>query len=183
VHGVQRGTHLASAIQLRMRRRNVLALGLVSALGARPALAIAEGKPAPAFTATLFDGSAFSLAAQRGKVVVLNFWATWCAPCRAEMPAIDAFYRRHRADGLAVVAVSMDRPADEAKARNVMQDYAFAAAFAHDASFKDYGRVWRLPLTFVIDREGVLRRDDWYEDPGITELALDKWVFPLLQRR
>jgi len=158
-------------------------MGLTAALGAGPARAIAEGKPAPPFAATLFDGHTFTLAAQRGNVVVLNFWATWCAPCRAEMPAIDAFYRAHRNDGLVVVAVSMDRPADEAKARNVMQDYAFAAAFARNASFKDYGRVWRLPLTFVIDRDGVLRRDDWYEDPGINAAKLDAVVLPLLQRR
>ena len=103
-------------------------------------------------------------------------------PCRAEMPAIDAFYRAHRNDGLVVVAVSMDRPADEAKARAVVGDYAFAAAFAKDATFKDYGRIWRLPLTFVIDRAGVLRRDDWYEDPGIDAAKLDAVVLPLLAR-
>ncbi len=165
-----------------MRRRDLLAIGLLGGLRAGTALAIAEGKPAPPFAATLFDGSAFSLAAQRGHVVVLNFWATWCAPCRAEMPAIDAFYRKHRGEGLTVVAISMDRPADEAKARTVMQDFAFPAAMARDASFKEYGRIWRLPLTFVIDRDGVLRRDDWYEDPGISEAALDATVLPLLQR-
>ncbi|MEO8849054.1 MAG: TlpA disulfide reductase family protein [Casimicrobiaceae bacterium] len=164
-----------------MDRRQVLALGILAALGAGEARAIAAGKPAPAFAATLFDGSAFSLAAQRGNVVILNFWATWCAPCREEMPAIDAFYREHRAEGLAVVAVSMDRAADEAKARKLMRDFAFAAAFARQASFKDYGRIWRLPLTFVIDREGVLRRDDWYEDPGIGTAALDATVLPLLR--
>ncbi len=158
-------------------------MGLAGALCAPRAMAIAAGKPAPAFSATLFDGSAFSLVAHRGQVVVLNFWATWCAPCRAEMPAIDAFYRRYRDAGLAVVAVSMDRPADAAKARVVMRDYTFAAAFAVDASFKDYGRIWRLPLTFVIDRDGVLRRDDWFEDPGIGEAALDATVLPLLNRR
>jgi thiol-disulfide isomerase/thioredoxin len=166
-------------------RRNVLramlAGGAAFALRAPAAWAIAEGKPAPALTATLFDGSRFDLASARGKVVLVNFWATWCAPCRAEMPAIDAFYRKHRGDGLVVVAVSMDRPADEAKARAVMEDYAFGAAFAKDASFKGYGRIWRLPLTFVVDREGVLRRDDWYEDPGIDAAKLDAVVLPLLR--
>jgi thiol-disulfide isomerase/thioredoxin len=172
---------------LRIDRRNVLraliAGGAACAFRARHAWAIAEGKPAPAFSATLFDGGHFDLASARGKVVLVNFWATWCAPCRAEMPAIDAFYRRHRDDGLVVVAVSMDRPADEAKARAVMKDYAFDAAFAKDASFKDYGRIWRLPLTFVVDRAGVLRRDDWYEDPGIDAAKLDAVVGPLLRAR
>jgi thiol-disulfide isomerase/thioredoxin len=136
---------------------------------------------APDVAYTLLDGTPGSTQQLRGKVVLVNFWATWCAPCRAEMPAIDAFYRKHRGDGLVVVAVSMDRPADEAKARAVMEDYAFGAAFAKDASFKGYGRIWRLPLTFVVDREGVLRRDDWYEDPGIDAAKLDAVVLPLVR--
>jgi thiol-disulfide isomerase/thioredoxin len=163
--------------------RAILAGGAAFALRSPQAWAIAEGKPAPPLTATLFDGSRFDLASARGKVVLVNFWATWCAPCRAEMPAIDTFYRQHRGDGLVVVAVSMDRPGDEAKARAVMKDYAFDAAFARDASFKDYGRIWRLPLTFVVDRAGVLRRDDWYEDPGIDSAKLDAVVLPLLRAK
>jgi thiol-disulfide isomerase/thioredoxin len=170
---------------VRIDRRNVLrtlmAGAAATALASPRAWAIAEGKPAPPFSATLFDGRAFSLADARGKVVMVNFWATWCAPCRAEMPAIDAFFRAHRDDGLVVIAVSMDRAADEAKARAAMNDYAFGAAFAKDASFKDYGRIWRLPLTFVVDRAGVLRKDDWYEDPGIDAAKLDAVVLPLLQ--
>ena len=148
-----------------------------------PALAIAEGERAPPFEAKLLDGTTFTLEKAKGKVVVINFWATWCAPCRAEMPAIDAYYRRHRAEGLEVVAVSMDNPRDAAKVEAVMRDFAFPAALGRDMSAKGYGRIWRLPLTFVIDRDGILRKDDWYGDPGIDTATLERVVTPLLDAR
>jgi len=139
-----------------------------------------EGSPAPPVEAKLLDGSPFGPADYAGKVLVLNFWATWCAPCRAEMPALEAFYAKHRAEGLELIAISMDEPKEEAKVREVMRAYTFRAALGKDAKVKGYGRVWRLPLTFVIDRRGVLRKDGWYGDPGLDAALLEKTVTPLL---
>jgi cytochrome c biogenesis protein CcmG, thiol:disulfide interchange protein DsbE len=150
---------------------------------AGPAGAIAENTPAPALDGRLFDGASFSLAENAGKVIVLNFWATWCAPCREEMPALDAYYRRHQSEGLVVVAISMDNPKDEAKARQLMEAFAFPAAFGRELNFKGYGRIWRLPLTFVIDRQGVLRKDGWYGDPLLDSAILEQTVTPLLRAR
>ena len=99
------------------------------------------------------------------------------------MPAIDAYYRKHRDDGLVVVAVSMDSATDEAKARDVMKSYAFPAALVKDANARGYGRIWRIPITFVIDRQGVVRKDGWFVDPGIDEASLDAVVTPLLRAR
>jgi peroxiredoxin len=142
-----------------------------------------EGRPAPALELKLLDGNPFKLADAAGKVVVINYWATWCEPCRAEMPAIDSYYRKHRDEGLVIVAISMDKPADEAKVREVMKAYAFPAALARDASAKGYGRIWRIPMTFVIDRKGVVLKDGWFVDHGIDEAALDAVVTPLLRAR
>jgi cytochrome c biogenesis protein CcmG, thiol:disulfide interchange protein DsbE len=142
-----------------------------------------EGKPAPALEAKLLDGSDFSLAAQKGKVVLVNFWATWCAPCRAEMPALDAYYRKHRDEGFVVLAVSMDDLKDEAKVRQVMKPFAFEAALGPRSDIKGYERIWRMPLTFVVDRSGTLRKVDWYGDPGLDEASLEKAVTPLLAAR
>jgi len=148
-----------------------------------PAGAIAEGAPAPALDGQLFDGSRFSLADHAGKVVVLNFWATWCAPCREEMPALDAYYRRHRSEGLEVIAISMDNPRDEAKARELMRAFSFPAAFGREANISSYGRISSLPLTFIIDRYGVLRKDGRYGNPLLTTAILERTVTPLLRER
>jgi peroxiredoxin len=142
-----------------------------------------EGQSAPALEMKLLDGNPFKLADAAGKVLVVNYWATWCEPCRAEMPAIDTYYRKHRDEGLVIVAISMDKPADEAKVREVMKAYAFSAALVKDASAKGYGRIWRIPMTFVIDRKGVVLKDGWFVDPGIDEASLDAVVTPLLRAR
>jgi thiol-disulfide isomerase/thioredoxin len=156
-----------------------LALFMLGWCGA--AFAAAEGKPAPTMRAKLLDGTAVSLADNAGKVVVVNMWATWCAPCREEMPALDAYYRAHRDEGLVLVALSMDDPKDEAKVREMTKGYSFPVGLARDADMKGYGRIWRLPLTFVVDRNGILRKDQWYGDPGLDAQLLEQTVTPLLR--
>ena len=73
--------------------------------GARPP---EIGDPAPPLMLTGLDGKMFDLAKHRGKVVLVNYWATWCAPCRKEMPTLDAFYRRYRSEGLELIGISVD---------------------------------------------------------------------------
>jgi len=172
-------TALSGAVVTRPRLA-VLVL-LAACCWAQLASPATEGKPAPAISAKLLDGSVFKLSDQAGKVVVLNVWATWCAPCRAEMPALDAYFRRHRDEGLVLLAISWDDVRDEPKVRELMKEYSFPAALARDADLKGYGRIWRLPLTFVIDKHGVLRKDDWYGDPGLDVPLLEKTVTPLLR--
>jgi thiol-disulfide isomerase/thioredoxin len=156
------------------------ALLLALACGA-PAFGATEGKPAPPFHARLLDGAAFDLADDRGKVVVINVWATWCAPCRQEMPVLDSYYRRHRDQGLVLLALSMDDPKDAAKVRELTRDYAFSVGLARDADLGGYGRIWRLPVTFVVDRNGVVRKEQWFTDQGLDARALEQTVTPLLQ--
>jgi cytochrome c biogenesis protein CcmG, thiol:disulfide interchange protein DsbE len=161
--------------------RFVICAGFILLSAAVLARGPEEGKAAPALQARLLDGNQFALADQGGKVVLVNFWATWCAPCRAEMPALETYYQQHRAEGLELLAISMDEPKDEAKVREVMRAFTFPAALAGDAQIKAYGRVWRLPLTFVIDRHGVLRKDSWYGKPGLDVPLLEATVTPLLR--
>jgi thiol-disulfide isomerase/thioredoxin len=167
-----------------MTQYGVLLISLLTAsLAASSAYGLDLGKPAPTVDAKLLDGTSFSSAALASKVIIINFWATYCEPCRAEMPALDAYYRKHRPEGLALLAISIDDPADAAKVRKVMQAFSFPAALAQDASFTRYGRIWHIPLTFVIDRRGNLRKESWYVENGIDLPSLEAVVSPLLQEK
>ncbi len=143
--------------------------------------AVEVGKPAPNVKAKLIDGRSFDLASEAGKVVIVNFWATWCAPCRQEMPALDAYYRQHKDEGLRIIAISMDSPADDQAVHEVMRQYSYPAAFKRDANYDGYGRIWRMPMTFVIDRQGILRKDGSVGEPKIDSAILDRIVTPLLK--
>jgi cytochrome c biogenesis protein CcmG/thiol:disulfide interchange protein DsbE len=138
------------------------------------------GKPAPQLTAKLLDGDNFNLSQEIGNVVIINFWASWCAPCREEMPALETYYSQHKGEGLKIVAVSMDDPADEAVVRKIMSTYSYPAAFKREANYKGYGRIWRMPMTFVIDRQGLLRKDGSVGEPKVDLPTLEKIVTPLL---
>ncbi|MET3131739.1 cytochrome c biogenesis protein CcmG/thiol:disulfide interchange protein DsbE [Oxalobacteraceae bacterium GrIS 1.11] len=145
------------------------------------AWAFKEGGAAPAIEARLIDGKPFALGEQSGQVVIVNFWASWCAPCRQEMPALESYYQQHKAEGLRILAVSMDDAADDAAVREVMRGFSFPAAFKRDANYKAYGRIWRMPMTFVIDRQGVLRRDGSVGQPTVDLATLEALVTPLLR--
>ncbi len=141
------------------------------------------GKPAPDIEAKLIDtGDTFQTAHMRGKVVIVNFWATWCAPCRAEMPAIHAYLEKHKAEGLEVLAISMDEARDLPAVKKVAQQYAFKVALKADSNIKGLGRIWRMPTTFVIDRDGILRKNGHVGDAEITMAELDALVTPLLAK-
>lgn len=161
-----------------MRLLALLLLSCVTCLAA--AKNPEAGEPAPAIEATTLDGATFSLAAESGKVVIVHFWATWCAPCRAEMPLLEAFYQKHRAQGVQVLAINLDDPRDLAKVKAVMSPFSFPAALLSKTQAKGYGRLWRIPLTFVIDRQGILRRNAWKADPRVNASVLDAEVLPLL---
>jgi peroxiredoxin len=113
------------------------------------------GKPAPAFSLKTLDGRSIELSSFRGKVVLLNFWATWCAPCRVEMPWLVDFYNRYQAQGLEIVGVSVDDDARDKvaafiRARNVNYTIVLKDENVGDA----YGGLRFLPQTFFIGRNG-----------------------------
>jgi peroxiredoxin len=120
-------------------------------------IAAADRKPAPAVTGTLLDGGSFSLQSLRGQVVVLNFWAHWCGPCRSESPEFDRVYRETKADGVQFVGVNVKDGKAEAQAFVQDKEISYPSLFDPPGKvalrFRDFPPR-ALPDTIVIDRKG-----------------------------
>ena len=115
-----------------------------------------RAKRAEDFTVALVRGETLKLREQRGKAVMINFWATWCPPCREEMPAMERLYRRHRERGFVLLAVSVDT--DASLVRPFLEHHKLTFPVALDAKMElanTYG-VRALPSSFLIDRNGYM---------------------------
>lgn len=101
-----------------------------------------------------------TLATYKGQVVLLNIWATWCAPCRAEMPAIEQLHRQFGPRGLKVVAVSVDRAGDEKLIADFVKEYHLSFEILHDAPGKIQTayQTTGVPETFILGKDGVIRK-------------------------
>lgn len=157
----------------------LLAAGVPAVRAAAPAV----GQPAPALVVPQLDGHEFDLAKLRGKVVLVNVWATWCSPCRVEMPTLNAFYRRYHSRGLVLLGLSIDEASDAAQVRQVMGRFSYPGALASAARVNGFGEPIAVPVTYVIDSHGVIRAQLQAEGPsGVSRQALQKAVLPLLGR-
>jgi len=137
------------------------------------------GSPAPDFRLMDLHGKTVSLSDYQGKVVLLNFWATWCGPCRIEMPAMEDLYRSMQPKGLEILAVSVDQQGT-AVTRPFQEAMGLSFPILHDQDYQvglTYG-ARTLPMTFAIDRRGVIRQlvfgaRDWNSSEarrGIVEI-------------
>ncbi|GJL62506.1 MAG: hypothetical protein NPIRA04_11600 [Nitrospirales bacterium] len=116
------------------------------------------GSSSPPFTLKNMDGKPVSLSDFSGKVILLNFWATWCGPCRVEMPAMEALYREMRTQGLEIVAVSVDAQGTEVT-KPFQEAMGLTFPILHDPEYEvglAYG-ARTLPISYVIDRKGIIQ--------------------------
>jgi len=147
---------------LRCRTRAVAAPALVAALvmlpgGRAAAAACPESSPAKLdFTLTSLTGDEVALEDFAGKVILLDFWATWCAPCKVEIPWFIDFYERYQAQGLQVVGVAVDDTAEvlQRYADQIGMNYPVLLGLGRDDVTEAYQPMPGLPTTFIIDREG-----------------------------
>ena len=115
-----------------------------------------EGQLAPDFVMKAQDGTKTRLSDWRGRPVVVNFWATWCAPCKAEMPEFVAAYEKHQADGLVILGVNAQESAQQAAAFVEKFGMRFPVTLDSRGEVQNLYLVRGLPTTIFIDREGVV---------------------------
>ena len=124
-----------------------------------PRATVAVGAPVPSYTAEKADGTPIALADLKGEVVLLNIWATWCKPCRQEIPALETLHQRHREAGLVVAGVSIDVDEDRKK----VAEFAAALGASYTMWYDPDDRVSTtflalgVPASYLIGRDGTLR--------------------------
>jgi cytochrome c biogenesis protein CcmG/thiol:disulfide interchange protein DsbE len=140
----------------------------------RELFTVEPGSKAPDFKAVTLDSSPRprTLDDYRGKVVLLNIWATWCAPCRVEMPSIQALHQSLAQKGLKIVAVSVDDPGSDKQIRDFVNQYGltFDILYDPDGKIRDEYQTTGYPETIIIGKDGIIRRkligaQDW-NSPG-----------------
>ena len=134
------------------------------------------GRDAPDFTATTFGGQTVKLADLKGDVIILNFWATWCAPCREELPLLEAYFKTYSKYGFQVLAVATQDLVPEKQLRPLAEHLRMPLVKRMNGPYRDVGAV---PTNYVIDRSGKIV----YAKAGAFDKdALDDLIIPLLNQ-
>ena len=136
------------------------------------------GQPAPGFTGQDLEGNAISLSDFKGQVVVVNFWATWCGPCRNEIPHLEALYQRYKSKGVAVIGVNAESDLAAVK-QFAAASISYPVVLNSASQFQAYG-VQGIPCTYYVDREGFVRYRDVGFGPG-GEKHMESRIQELLQ--
>ena len=117
------------------------------------------GAPAPAYSSVTLDGDSVSLASLRGKPVLLNVWATWCHPCREEIPVLETLHEQYKARGLELIGVSVDAEGEAGKIRDFAREFRMTYPIWHDPAERVSTTflIVGVPTTFLIGKAGTLR--------------------------
>jgi thiol-disulfide isomerase/thioredoxin len=136
---------------------NTMRALLLAALVAMPALAVGPQGPAPVFQLTSMDGKPVSLDQFKGQVVMINFWATWCGPCRQEMPLLDQLYTKYKPMGFTLLGVNVEPDSTLASGFLKKTPVTFPILFDTKSEVSKLYQVAGMPSTAIVDRKGNLR--------------------------
>ena len=158
-----------------MKLKNLI-LGLALSVIAATSLASSglTGQAAPDFALKSSSGENLRLSEYRGDVVMVNFWATWCGPCRQEMPLLDELYSRYERVGFSLLGVNIDD--DSRKAMSMVSELGVSFPVLFDAR-KEVSKLYEvdaMPVTILIDREGTIRYVHHGYKPGYEDIYLDQ---------
>lgn len=139
----------------------------------------ADSITAPEFSLASNQGDTISLSDQRGKVVLINFWATWCGPCRKEMPALEALYQKYQDQGLEILAISVDSDPVLAETFIAKQDISFPILFDPENQVNTAYHAMAMPTTAIVNQSGQLHYVHQGYKPG-TEAVYEEHIRALL---
>jgi peroxiredoxin len=158
-----------------MKLKNTI-IALVFSVFAASSLASSglEGQPAPDFSLKSSTGENLRLSEYRGDVVMINFWATWCGPCRQEMPLLDELYSRYQRVGFNLLGVNIDD--DSRRAMRMIEELGvnFPVLFDARKEVSELYEVDAMPVTVIVDREGTVRYVHQGYKPGYEDKYLDQ---------
>jgi thiol-disulfide isomerase/thioredoxin len=168
-------TQLCPPLRASLRAQSLIAvLAVFASLLALTAAADIVNKPAPDFALRSMQGPSVRLSEHLGEVVIINFWATWCGPCRQEMPLLDALYGKYKQAGLVLLSVNIDENVEPAV--EMAQTLKVSYPVLLDAR-KEVSRAYdvgAMPVTVLVDRAGVVRYVSEGYKPGYEKRYTDK---------
>lgn len=165
---------LSSAVLSKLAVIGFAALAFVVILPSGAGASVSAGEAAPALVVKDLKGRTFDLQKLRGKTVIVNVWASWCAPCQGEIPVLDAFYKAHHGKGVEMIGLSVDRRREKADAREMARKMSYPVAFADEAEENGFGDVRSLPATYIIDAGGNVAAV--FDEAPVTEKQLTKAI-------
>jgi peroxiredoxin len=158
-----------------MKLSTAIACGILALwAGAAVPLADLAGREAPDFALKSAAGENLRLSEYRGDVVMLNFWATWCGPCRQEMPLLDEMFQRYRKVGFTLLGINIDEDTRRAREMAETLGVSFPVLFDLDKSVSRLYAIDAMPVTLLIDRQGVVRHVHYGYKPGYEQAYVDE---------
>ena len=159
---------------MKLRTARITVRTVAALLCAMPALAGTAGGPAPSFSLPARDGSNVSLAQYKGQVVMINFWASWCGPCRQEMPLLDNIYKKYGKMGFTLIGVNVEPDRKAAEAWLAQTPVTFPVLFDTESKVSRLYSVSGMPTTVFVDRKGNVREVHQSYKPGDENGYLDQ---------